>query len=200
MSKSIDALILTNKAYDFSNSVDSPLISDNEQGLWQLKHAPETVTDTEQRELWAGEIYIKLGAIAHTLSTHELPDVLDPNNPIGGIYMRKVDDILPERTESLLPEIPGHDLGLDKLRIDAGTLYTHDFLVLHPELIPEFLSKNGVATRIITNRRKKEEDAGALEYFHAGRNASKLLDAALADLDLIAHAFRRMDEWSKLDS
>lgn len=192
MTKSIDALILTNKADTFSQSVDTPQVQDIKQGLWMLHRDPEAYDEIGRHEIHSGELFISLGSIAHALCKNELPesDVVSDDNPLRGRYIRLLDDILPDHTdEPLLPDIPGSAYGLENVQVN-GSLYTHDFLVAHPDLVDEFLSKNALANKIIANRRLNEDSPEALEPFN-GRNASTLLHAALDDLDLISQAFKR---------
>jgi hypothetical protein len=186
MTKNIDALILTNKAYEFSSSVDSVVYQDTLQGL-AAEYAGADHTERQREELFKAEIYRNLGSIARALSRNELPEVLDGRNPYSGIYMRRVDTILPERDESLLPEIPGHNAGLEQVNVN-GSLYAHDFLVAHPQLIDEYVAKNAIATKLIERRRLQE----SVDMYFTGHNAPELLDEALFDLDIIKTAFSHM--------
>jgi hypothetical protein len=189
MSHTIDALIITSQARHFSETVPYP--ADIEQGLWELDHSIDAGDRQERDELYAGELFKNLGAIAHMLSQHELPEIVRANNPLRGIVMRQIDEALPERTESLFPPIPGHDMGLDGLRVTGGSLYTHDFLVSHPELIPEYISKTAMVQQIITRRRKATGELPADTTFSL-RLAPELLDAAVDDLSAIGEKFRHL--------
>lgn len=188
MSKTIDALIITDYAQQYADTVLNP--EDIRQGLRELRNG-KIDDDRTREELYASELFFNLGRIAYTLSDHRLPEYIDGDNPLGGIVMRKIDMALPERTESLLPEVPGHGMGLERVDIRSGSLYTHDFLVSHSHLLDEFVSKTALANKIITSRRIAEGLAPATDPF-AIKHAPELLELAAYDLSRVGQAFRHL--------
>ena len=167
MTNKLNTIVLAKSARDLSTAAPHYEYEDTAQGLWYIYnnrtnwYSGDAITETDKEELFAADIFLHLGSLAHALATLQPLTQVDNRNPLKDPTLRILDDIIDDEAGRFPTEVPFEYIG-------SVPKPFYEYLEEHVERQREYLAKSAIAAEVIARRGMVTTQAYNIEEMLAG--------------------------------